>query len=150
MYKTEAQSVTDIGDAFRGGSIDGVLRPGSNIKSFDELAEFKNIKSIPDYAFFQCNNLTSIKIPISVKTIGTFAFGSTKLSNIEISANVESIYYTAFESSPIESFTVNSSNITYVAKNGVLMSYDGTLVKYPEGKTDESYITDSSVKRLNS
>lgn len=149
MYKTEAQSVTDIGEAFRGGSASGIVRPGANIKSFNELEEFKNIKSIPDYAFFQCNNLSSIKIPIGVKSIGTFAFGSTKIKEIEISANVESIYYTSFESSPIESFKVNSSNINYLSKNGVLVSYDGTLIKYPEGNVSENYITDPSVTKIN-
>ena len=148
MYKTEAQVVTNIGTVFQGGSVNGVARPGAAIKTFDELEEFKNIKAIPDQAFFQCNNLTSIKLPLNVEHIGSFALGSTKIKQVTVPNNVTSIYYTAFDGSPVESFIVGGANVSFLSKNGVLISADGELVKYPEGKMDEEYITDETVTKL--
>ncbi|MBO7211704.1 MAG: leucine-rich repeat protein [Methanobrevibacter sp.] len=144
MYKEEAQVVTDIGQAFRGGS----GKPGAYIKTFNELEEFKNIKSIPDYAFFQCNNLTEIVLPANIESIGTFGLGSTKLETVNIPNIVSNINYTAFEGSPIKEFTVGGAQVNYFVKNGVLISIDGTLVKYPEGKTDREYTTDVQVTKL--
>lgn len=151
MYKTEAQVVTDIGNAFRGGthSVNGqsVPRPGAAIKSFVELEEFKNITSIPDYAFFQCGNLTEIAIPINVQSLGMFAFGSTKLTHVKIPNSVSSINYTAFDGSPIESFDTGN-NINYKTTNGILRNADGILIKYPEGRLDKEYTTDENITGL--
>jgi hypothetical protein len=148
MYKTEAQVVTDIGDAFKGGSVDGVYRPGHYIKTFNELEEFKNIITIPEQAFFQCGNLTEITLPINIQSIGSFALGSTNLKSIRIPNNVTNIYYTAFDGSPIEYFEVGGANVSYTVKDGVLISSDGILVKYPEGKDDTTYTTDDTIVGL--
>lgn len=148
MYKTEAQVVTDIGTAFKGGSDGTTARPGAYIKTFNELEEFKNIRSIPEQAFFQCNNLTEITLPINIESIGSFGLGSTKITKVRIPNNVTSIYYTAFDGSPIESFEVGGANVSYVVKDGILISSEGILVKYPEGKTDVSYTTDESIVGL--
>lgn len=145
MYKTEAQVVTDIGTAFRGGSDNGVYRPGSFIKTFNELEEFKNIRSIPEQAFFQCTNLTEITLPINIESIGSFGLGSTKITKIRIPNNVTNIYYTAFDGSPIESFEVGGANVSFAVKDGVLISSDGILVKYPEGKIGDIYTTDETI-----
>jgi hypothetical protein len=145
MYKTEAQVVTDIYDVFKGGSEDNVYRPGHYIKTFNEFEEFKNVLSVPDQAFFQCTNLTEITLPINIQSIGSFSFGSTKLTNIRIPSNVSKIYYTAFDGSPINEFEVGAANVSYRTKYGILISSDGLLVKYPEGKNDNEYTTDESI-----
>lgn len=151
MYTWQAHAVTDIGTVFRGGtdSATNKPRPGAYIKTFNEFAEFKNVNVIPEQAFFQCSNLTEIEIPINIQTIGSFGLGSTKITHLYIPNNVSSIYYTAFESTPIVEFEVGQANVTYKAINGVLIAADGTLVKYPEGKSDESYTTDASITKLN-
>lgn len=153
MYKEEAQVITDIGTAFRGGSYtpsEGATgpRPGSFIKTFNEFEEFKNIKTLSDQAFFQCNQLSEIVLPINIETIGSFAFGSTNLSELKIPNNVVNIHYTAFEGTPIEAFSVGGAQVSYFVKNGVLIATDGTLVKYPEGKLDKSYTTDPQITKL--
>ena len=139
MYKTEAQIVTDIGETFRGKS---------NIKTFNELEEFKNIQKLSDYAFFQCNNLREITLPINIQSIGTFSLGSTKITNIRIPNNVTNIYYTAFESTPIESFEVGGANVSFKSIDGVLVSSSGVLVKYPEGKLDTTFVSDPFIESL--
>ena len=55
------------------------------------------LKSIDDYAFYDCSGLTSIEFPASVTSIGPSAFeGCSALTSIEIPANVTSIGAGAF------------------------------------------------------
>lgn len=139
MYKQEAQVVTDIGSVFQ----------KSNIRTFNELEEFKNIRSIPVQAFFQCSNLESITVPMNVETFGSFCFGSTKLTELTIPNNVTSIHHTSFDRVPLTSFKVENANVTYVARDGVLMSQSGSLIKYPEGKLDTNYVVPDSIITIN-
>ena len=148
MYKVEANVVSDIGVAFRGGSDGNGYRPGSYIKTFKEFEEFKGIRSIPDQAFFQCSNLTEITLPMNIESIGSFGFGSTKITNLRIPNNVTEIYYTAFDGSPIESFEVGGANVSYTVKDGILISSDGVLIKYPEGRAGSIYTTDGIITGL--
>ena len=67
---------------------------------FDEngnLDDIRKIKSIGNYTFYDCESLTSIKIPDSVKNIRYRAFEScTSLTSISIPNSVESIGDDAF------------------------------------------------------
>ena len=49
------------------------------------------VVAISDYAFSSCNQMTSISLPNSIKTIGVQAFGLTKLTSIIIPNSVTSI-----------------------------------------------------------
>lgn len=147
MYKTEANVVTDIGEAFM-GTKGGISLPGREIVTFDEFEAFTGILTIPSQAFFQCNKLKSIKLPVNVQKIEGFSFGSTQLTTIHIPNNVTSVVGTAFQSTPIEYFTVGNGNINYTTKDGILTSTDGILIKYPEGRVDEVYTTDDAIVGL--
>ena len=74
--------------------------PGRFFSGFDNLTSIKlppNITSIGDYAFFDCNSLTSITIPNSVTSIGDYAFyNCTKLTDITLPTSLTSIGYGAF------------------------------------------------------
>lgn len=152
MFKEDAWKISDIGTVFRGRNDSGEEMPGSKIKTFNEFEEFLNVTNIPDKAFFQCGNLTEIKLPNFIETIGSFAFGSTKLKEFHITDAVGNsfktgIYHTAFEGTPIEKFTI-SNNINYYVSDGLLISSEHVLIKYPEGKKDKEYIIPDTVKEL--
>jgi hypothetical protein len=152
MYKREAQAVEDIGDAFRGGSIGDKPRPGSFIKTFEEFEEFTGLKTIPEYAFFQCINLTKLNLPLSsgsLETIKGFAIGATKVEEITIPSLVQNIAYTAFDGSPIKEFKISDANDYYLAIDGLLVKKDNRqLIKFPEGKSASTYVIPDSIESL--
>ena len=129
MYKNEAWVLLDIGNAFQ----------ASNIKHFDEFAEFTSLISLPNQAFFQCYSLESIKLPEGLQKIGSFSLGANRLKTIKIPGTVTSINYSSFDGSTIEYFEVGTSSVSYYTIDGILVSSSDKMVKYPEGKTDSFY-----------
>ena len=89
----------------------------------------QSLIKIEDNAFCKCHSLKDIKIPKNVREIGELVFnGCSKLENIAVA--LENNYY---------------SDV-----NGVLFSYDKTkLIKYPEGKIDNSYVIPNTVEEVS-
>lgn len=93
--------------------------------------EAKGVVTIPEgvttislYAFSGCKNVTSVKLPLSLKIIYGGAFsGCTSLSSIKIPANVERISRSAFK----ECKSLASINIPDMASvaNGAFSGCDG-------------------------
>ena len=72
------------------------------------------ITSIGDWAFYHCDNLTSISMPDSITAIGIRAFSETKnLKSIDLSDNLEGIGNSAFCVAGIESITIPAS-VTFI------------------------------------
>ena len=60
--------------------------------AIDKIVIDENVKTIGDYAFFECSGLTSISKPDSVTSIGDYAFeGCSGLTSINIPDSVTSI-----------------------------------------------------------
>lgn len=86
-----------------------------------------NVVSIGEYAFRDCQSLTSVSIPSSVKSIKSFAFyNCSQVANITIPASVTSIGMGAFEGCATLSSMVIPSGVTTI---GDEMFYGCTMLK---------------------
>ena len=84
----EAAAVTDLGDAFKQKAI----------KAFPELYYFTGLEAIADDAFNGCTQLTSIKLPKSIKAIGNRSFKQCqKLTAVTLPEGVSQLGEEAFE-----------------------------------------------------
>lgn len=77
------------------------------------------VKSIGDFAFYQCDSLTSVQFCNTLESIGAFAFSEcTNLSEINIPANVSNIGEFAFWCcGSVGSVSVAEQNTTYDSHN---------------------------------
>ncbi len=90
---------------------------GRDVDGYDVPEGFEKIAA---GAFAYCSSLTSIAIPKSVDVIDVYAFA---------------------DCSSLTSIDVDLNNLKYRSIDGVLFTKNGkTLVRYPEGKKNESYV----------
>ena len=100
------------------------------------------VTNIGDWAFHDCNSLTSITIPDGVTNIGNWAFRNCRsLTSITIPDSVTVIGDDAFHvCRKLNQINVDTANTAYSSVNGVLFNKEKTkLIRYPIGKADTSY-----------
>ncbi len=126
--------------------------------------EGKPVTSIGDGAFADCLEITSVRIPNSVKVIGySVFFGCSSLTSITIPESVTSISDAAFLCvepkmdenagpslySSLTNIIVKEGNDAYKSVDGVLYSKDGkTLLQYPAGKQNTAFTIPNSVESI--
>ncbi|MBP3508003.1 MAG: leucine-rich repeat protein [Lachnospiraceae bacterium] len=110
----------------------------------------KPVTTIGEWAFSQRDSLSSITIPSSVTSIGSYAFHSCQFESVIIPSGVTSIGSNAFLGcGRLTSITVDPNNSNYSSVDGVLFNKDITeLIRYPAGNTSTSYSIPDSVTSI--
>ncbi len=101
-------------------------------------------------AFWECTSLNSLVLGDEVTAIGREAFAFTNIENVTIPKNIETIDINPFfGNTKIKNISVDSENEMYCSVNGVVYSKDlQTLVIYPAGKDDNTFIIPDSTVNL--
>ena len=119
----------------------------NNVKTEGELTIPDGVTTIPSYAFAY-QNITSVIVPDSVKSIGSSAFRyCDSLASVTIGNGVTSIGDSAFYScTSLTSITVDENNTAYASIDGNLYNKDKTtLIQYATGKTATEFTIPDSV-----
>lgn len=69
----------------------------ANNKSIDEVTIPSSVSIIPDFCFYGCTSLSSVKIEGTVTSIGKNAFANTSVRNITLPASVRKIWFNSFD-----------------------------------------------------
>ncbi|GEM_PF-3424428 len=115
--KLEAVRISDLAAWCRLGFESGLSNPlyyAHNLYLNDELVTDivipEGIEEIKDYAFAECQNLTSVVMPYSVAKIGKSAFSGCKLSAVRIPDDTKKIDDYAFNNNlPLKYLTIGQS-----------------------------------------
>lgn len=102
-----------------------LLKIGENCFEMTKISKINlsnsKITSISDYAFFNCNLLKSVTLPVTLEKICEYSFFNTSLSSIEIPSSVKEIEKSAFEYCSLESdfgITITeNSNLSYIGES---------------------------------
>lgn len=100
--------------------------------------------------FYYCSALTNITLPQSLESIASRAFQYSGLTNITLPQNLTEIGgYAFFGCRKLTGFQVSPQSINYASADGVLFSADhSTLVAYPAGKENTTYIVPENVTEI--
>jgi DNA-binding beta-propeller fold protein YncE len=105
----------------------------------------KSLKSIGNSAFQSCAYLTNVVIPDGVMEIGFGAFAGSRISKMFIPKSVTNIGMVAFSRCDfLESITVDALNPVYSSLDGALLDKSQTkLLQCPAGKAGSYTVPDS-------
>lgn len=120
----------------------------SNIKS---IIIPNTIKEIHNGAFKECYNLEKVVLGNNIEYMEDDCFDScTKLKSITLPATLKSFTETSFDNCPeLLAINFDSKNPNYTSIDGIVFSKDtSTLICYPEGKKDETYIIPNNVTNI--
>lgn len=113
----------------------------------------RNVTSIGNSAFINCNVITGISIPNTVTSIGENAFKNCAgINQVSISQNVTYISSTAFIGcSSLASINVSPDNPSYSDVDGVLLNKEESeLLVYPCAANGDAYTVPSTVITIKS
>ena len=89
------------------------------ITHFEEFEYFTGLTSIPDFCFSDCTKLKEIVIPENIETIGLNAFQSTALKTIYIPRKVKTVNQRAFNyCKQLTNIVADNFNATYCSMDG--------------------------------
>jgi len=117
--------------------------------SYTSVRICEGVTHIGTEAFASNTTLTKVEMASSVTSIGANAFYACEaLTSVSIPASVTEIGKNAFSlCTALNEINVNEENTAYKSVGGVLFTKDGkTLVQYPVGRTDASYVVPDGVE----
>lgn len=136
LSRQEAAAVISLGTVFR---------ENGNIGEFPELKYFTGITAIDDSAFYKSSISGEVRIPGNVKTIGDYAFNSCRnMTRVVLEEGVQTVGWHSF-SGPIRTMVLPTT-LTYMSSmavdpyvnsdpsSGVFVP-DGDLYLYSRSKT---------------
>ena len=93
-----------------------------------------NVKTIGDYAFYGCKNVTKLTLGKNVETIGCFAFANCiKLSAVTLPKALKTIKKSAFKGCKVlKTITVNSQNVFNIQANAIKNIAKNCTIKVPK------------------
>ena len=132
VWKTSYRNYTPFTITISNRNMIGYSNTITNLvipKSFiDNGTEYK-VVGIGNRAFFNCTSLTSITIPSSVTSIGSYQVFGRSMS--------------------LNSITVDSTNTSFRSINGILFDKNkSTIICFPAGKSDTSYNIPDTVTKV--
>lgn len=109
------------------------------------------VVSVAEYAFYNCDTITSITLPESVTSIGDYAFyGCDSLASITVPDSVMHVGMDAFAyCKSLTTITVAAENPYFSSVQGVLFDkQQKTLIQYPVGNRSTSYTIPDGVTSI--
>ena len=118
-------------------------------EKLEHITFFEGLKEIGSAAFWGCQKLAEISLPEGLEWIGDDAFGECSLSSVRIPSSVKSVGTNAFACDSFVNFEVDENNPWLKSINGILYSKDGkTLIRYAMGKNEETFVIPNTVTRI--
>ena len=97
-----------------------------------------------------CSNITTLSLPSTLTTLGDYSIWCYRLKNLTLPAGLTTIGKNFLEGCEnLETISVNSSNTSFMMKDGILYSKDGkTIVACPAKLNKTSYVIPSNVTKI--
>lgn len=117
----------------------------ANNKSIDEVTIPSSVSIIPDFCFYGCTSLSSVKIEGAVTSIGKNAFANTSVRNITLPASVRKIWFNSFDKCNMKLLASVppqiqlGGTVSYKDKNDKLKNWN---VEIPSGSFKEYHEND--------
>ena len=109
------------------------------------------VKAIGYEAFAECKEITSLTLPDTITYVNSSAFFCLDAHWVSASQNKYQIDSNAFRNcTGLTEINVSDTNSAFSSENGILFNKDKTeLIRYPAGKTEESYTIPESVQKIS-
>ena len=122
----------------------------TEITTFDELRYFTGLSSIGNYAFYDCESLTSIILPSGITYIGKEAFnGCINLSHISLPASISSLGTKAFYACRSLSSLGLPDNINEIGESAFAECSNLSIINIPKSLTSIEVNLFSGCKSLS-